>query len=147
MHKIVVFIFFLVSSTICYSQSNRTDSLKNEMDRYTKKDTIRIKKIIDYSHSLYETNPDKTILVVKEALELAKELNWEKGRIDILLGLASMLTDQQKFDEAISYSLEALKLSAALSYPHISDTCKVEISGLSYPHISDTCKVEISGFI
>jgi len=113
MHKIVVFIFLLVSSTICYSQSNRTDSLKNEMDRYTKKDTIRIKKIIDYSRSLYGTNQDKTILVVKEALELAKELNWEKGRIDILLELAGMLTDQQKFDEAISYSLEALKLSAA----------------------------------
>ena len=111
MRKIVVFIFFLVSSTICYSQSNRTDSLKREMERNSKKDTVKIRKILDYTNSLNEQDRIKEIPLIKDALIISKELRDTKKQIEILQNLAYIAGWQNKFDETIPYLLEALKLS------------------------------------
>ena len=111
MRKIVVFIFFLVSSTICYSQSNRTDSLKREMERHSKKDTVKIRKILDYTNSLNEQDRIKEILLIKDALKISKELKDKKSQIQVLKNLAKIAEFQNKFEETIPNYLEALKLS------------------------------------
>ena len=109
MSKILAFVVFLFLWGNCYSQANKTDSLKKEMDSYTKKDTIRVKKIMGYSYSLFDTDINKAILVAKQGLELANELNWYEGKIEILLDIGDWEGLEEKYDVAISYALEALK--------------------------------------
>ncbi len=111
MSKILSFAIFLFLWSYCYAQTNKTDSLKKEMDSYTKKDTVRIKKIMDYSYSLYETDINKAIMVAKEGLELANELNWYLEKVEILSDLANWEGLEEKYDMAISYALEALKMA------------------------------------
>ncbi len=113
MVKIVALFIVMITSSYSYAQINKTDSLKNELDRYTKMDTGKIKKMLDYSHSLYNTNAEKSFQIAKEALSLANTLNWKNGQIDALLELGFMLAGQQKYDEAISSGLKALKFSEA----------------------------------
>ncbi|MDP1841852.1 MAG: ATP-binding protein [Sediminibacterium sp.] len=113
MVKIVALFIVLITSSYCYAQINKTDSLKNDLDRYTKMDTIKIKKMLDYSNSLFKTNAEKSIQITKEALVLADKLNWKNGQIDALLNLGQMLGRQQKFDKAFSLILKALKFSEA----------------------------------
>ncbi len=113
MVKIVALFIVMIPSSYSYAQINKTDSLKNELDRYTKMDTGKIKKMLDYSHSLYNTNAEKSFQIAKEALSLANTLNWKNGQIDALLELGFMLAGQQKYDEAISSGLKALKFSEA----------------------------------
>ena len=113
MIKIVALFIVMITSSYSYAQINKTDSLKNDLDRYTKMDTGKIKKMLDYSHSLYNTNAEKAIQIAKEALSLANTLNWKNCQIDVLLELSFMLANQQKYDEAISLGLKALKFSEA----------------------------------
>ena len=113
MIKIVALFIVMITSSYSYAQINKTDSLKNDLDRYTKMDTGKIKKMLDYSNSLYKTNAEKAIQIAKEALSLANTLNWKNGQIDALLKLSFQLGNQEKYDEAISLALKALKISEA----------------------------------
>ncbi len=113
MIKIVALFIVMITNSYSYAQINKTDSLKNELDKYTKMDTGKIKKMLDYTRSLYNTNAEKSFQIAKEALSLANTLNWKNGQIDVLLDLSYMLAGQQKYDEAISSGLKALKFSEA----------------------------------
>ncbi len=106
-------LFLFISCTICYSQSNKTDSLKREMNRYVKHDSIKINKILDYISSLNEQDLEKEMPLLKDALKISKELRDAKRQILILqnLGLISLI--QNEIDESIPYYLDALKLSEA----------------------------------
>jgi hypothetical protein len=75
MVKTVALFIVMITSSYSYAQINKTDSLKNELDRYTKMDTGKIKKMLDYSRSLYNTNAEKSFQIAKEALSLANTLN------------------------------------------------------------------------
>ena len=113
MVRILAFFVIMITSSCGYAQTSKTDSLKNDLDRYKKIDTIKIKKMLDYSKSLYKANAEKSIQIAKQALSLANKLNWENGQIDVLLDLSLMLGRQQKLDESISPALKALKFSEA----------------------------------
>jgi hypothetical protein len=44
MVKTVALFIVMITSSYSYAQINKTDSLKNELDRYTKMDTGKIKR-------------------------------------------------------------------------------------------------------
>lgn len=71
MKKILVISFMLFSANFCFAQSSRIDSLKNDLNSYTKKDTTRVNKLMRYALSLYKNKqPDESFLYVRQAIEL-----------------------------------------------------------------------------
>jgi signal transduction histidine kinase len=113
MVKFILFVVFLFVGSTCYAQSNKTDSLKREMDIYTKKDTIKINKIIDYIYSLNDQDIKKGIPLLKNALKISKDLKDVNSQILVLEALGEIAAFEYKFDESIPYLLEALKLLEA----------------------------------
>ncbi|MCO5286157.1 MAG: ATP-binding protein [Chitinophagaceae bacterium] len=78
------------------------------MENYTKKDSIRVKKIWRYSNAISGSDPEKAIDLKKEALDLSKNIKWKKGIAFILFALADNSLNENNINEAISYSIQAL---------------------------------------
>ncbi|MEO9022545.1 MAG: ATP-binding protein [Ginsengibacter sp.] len=111
MKKIIFFSACLFVAGNCFAQASKTDSLKQAMESYTKKDTIRVQKILRYSGALNNSNPKKAIDLKKEALDLSKNIKWEKGIVFSLLSLANISADENNLNQSITYSMQALNVA------------------------------------
>ena len=107
MLKILVFIFLLVSSSICYSQINRTESLKMEMERYSKKDTI--------GFAQKATNP-YTIKIDSVQYILNKNSKEDTTKVKRLNDLALLCLFDMQFARGILVAKQARQLSQKLNY-------------------------------
>ena len=56
------------------------DSLFSSLESHTKKDTIRIKLLINTANSITQNDPTKAFDLVEEAFDTAIDINWIKGK-------------------------------------------------------------------
>lgn len=61
------------------SQQNKLDSLKNELQTHTLKDTIRAGLLIELASELTYSEPNKGFSLIEEALAISKKNTWIKG--------------------------------------------------------------------
>jgi two-component system NtrC family sensor kinase len=111
---LLFFSFFSFMYCNCLAQHTVLDSLKNKLELQKNKDTIRIKTLWKYSNELTYTDINSAIRYAKEAVEIANELKWEKGYVQSLINLSYAYSYNGSYDTAISYDLDALKISEQL---------------------------------
>lgn len=61
------------------SQQNKLDSLKNELQTHTIKDTIRAGLLIELASEMTYSEPNKGFSFIEEALTISKKNGWIKG--------------------------------------------------------------------
>lgn len=76
-YKLFYSFFFII--TCCFSQ-NETDSLLLVLEKNKKRDSTRVNHLIKVSNKLVYKTPYKAHNLVDEALTIATEINWAKGR-------------------------------------------------------------------
>ena len=108
-------IFLLVTSFLNFSSAQkrgqeRIDSLLGETHS-SNKDTNKVHLQIDLSFTYNSIDPDAGIKYGKEALDLAKELDWKKGIADANRALGVNYSfGKSEYSSGLQYSLESLKL-------------------------------------
>jgi len=107
---ILIGMFFLMKLDVA-SQSLYSDSLKRDLNSYTRKDSLLILKMARYASSFRQTNPVKAIELYELSISKAREIGWLKPIPYLFLQIASIHSLAEKYDAAISYCLEALKAS------------------------------------
>lgn len=111
MKKALQFIFLFLLQLNVAAQSQYSDSLRKELENYTKKDSLLVLKIAHYASSLRQLNPAKAIELYENAIITARELDWLKPIPFFYLAKADIHAKAEKYDAAISNYLAALKVS------------------------------------
>ena len=79
--KNIIFAFlFVIISFSTTGQESILDSLFKELETHQKKDSLRVKVLINISWHLTYENPKKAQKYNEEALTVSSEINWEKGK-------------------------------------------------------------------
>jgi len=127
---------FLLEAFYSYSQSPKADSLRSELTRHVKPDTIRVNILNDLAFEKHLSDPEASAQYSNEARELAIELNYPKG-IALsyrLTGLA--LWTQANMSYALEFFLKGLKIADSLNYLQLQADITGNI-GLVYSGLGD----------
>ena len=116
MYKIFSLLIFCLLTFCGLAQVDKTDSLKMAMQNYKGKDTIQVINMIRYGYSLSAKDPHESIKVFSAAIELAKELKWNKGLVELYVIISGIQSDVEIYDASIMNLLAALKIAEANNY-------------------------------
>jgi len=119
--SVLAIVFFFILPFTVQSQNTKIDSLKTELQNHKEKDTTRVNLLNALAFSHFTKDLPKTLDYLEEADELAKSIDYKKGKARALhiQGLAqSELSD---FDRGFQFMKKALKLYKTINYkPGIS---------------------------
>ncbi|WP_245585072.1 tetratricopeptide repeat-containing sensor histidine kinase [Psychroserpens burtonensis] len=111
MKKISFILLFCLTTFYSRAQIKNSDSLKLVMESYKKKDTIQVQNIFKYAYGFIDKEPAKANQYFSKAMQLAKEINYKEGIIDILLGQAAIEGRLEKYDAEVANILQALEVA------------------------------------
>ncbi len=114
MRKFIIFIGILLFYQYALSQDERLDSLKIAVENYTKRDTIRVKNLHLYTRYTAVNNDKKSKTVLKEALEISKELNYIQGIADSYSLFSQYYVRSGNFKKALLYAEKAKKIQDSI---------------------------------
>ena len=78
---VLTLLFAISFSDSVFAQTNVLDSLLNQIDIHKKKDTIRVRYLVNAAWNMTHTNPKDAFKYVDEAIEISDYLNWTRGSI------------------------------------------------------------------
>src|SRR6185295_483504 len=84
--------------------------------KIAKDDTSKVNTLIDFGQELdgwSEEERPKAIENYKSALSLAEKLNYKKGKANAYFWIANFLRGEAKYDQALKYYSDALKINEA----------------------------------
>ncbi len=111
MKKLLLCVALLSFFSGAIAQNERADSLKKELQKHPAKDTFFVGRLYMLSYSLMNNDIENALLYTRKGIELSKELKWNYGIIGGLRQLSNMYISENKFDSAVYYSFDALKIS------------------------------------
>jgi tetratricopeptide (TPR) repeat protein len=104
----LLFIFILFAA-FCYAQSKQVDSLLNELVN-SKKDTNRVKTLIELANAYNLFLPSKELITAKEANELAADLNYTDGQLKSFSLIANAYNNIGNYNKAMEIFLMQLSI-------------------------------------
>lgn len=117
--------FFLIFNSFCFSQQIKIDSLLN-LIKTDKPDTNKVKHLNELGWELMKSNPDTSIIIGNQALQLAEEISvstdetiamaGKKGIAKSLGNLGSYYRMKADYPKALHYYFKALKMAEDLKY-------------------------------
>jgi tetratricopeptide (TPR) repeat protein len=133
---IPLIICFLLFPTFLFSQTAQIDSLKNELQIHTKKDTTRVRLLNSLFYDLSETNPIATAELIKESEHLIDSLNFTSGKAELLYFKGNIGLLNSDYEKAIKNCNQAVKL-----YESLKDKKGLSYSlnslGIAYYYLGD----------
>ena len=118
------------------SQSNSyTDSLRQKIES-ANKDTNKVNLLINLTWSYLFINPDSTIIMAKEARDLASELNYSEGEGVALTALGEALHTTGDFPQALEALFNALRISREIKNKEIESDC-LDFIGIAYVDLGE----------
>lgn len=108
-------IFLSLISHALFAQNSKLDSLSAALEHHSQKDTIRFRLLITAGEYLY-ASPVKSKDYLKEALDLALELEFRKGVAEAYCSLAYYFWNRTDYPPAIEYCLLSLKEYEKIKY-------------------------------
>jgi tetratricopeptide (TPR) repeat protein len=96
------------------TQNTIADSLKKVLEN-TSTDSVRVYLFYKISDQYSLTAPDKAIMYAKQALKLAKEIDFKKGEARSLTRIGNILAATGDFPKALETHLESLKISEKIN--------------------------------
>jgi AraC-like DNA-binding protein len=109
MKKLLLIIAFFISLA-CSAQNKKLDSLYLALDNNPKKDTIRVKIIMEITRREFFQNRDKALSLSLEALEIAKKENFIKGSLRICTFLCTYYESVSNFEKVAEYAYQIIDI-------------------------------------
>lgn len=106
------FLFFLIN---VQAQNTTIDSLKKALHNHKEKDTIRVNLLYDIAFSLYQKDASLTNSYISEAEAINNELNYKRGKANILSLKGIMESRKSNYDLGLDYFKKSLKLFEGLN--------------------------------
>lgn len=79
--KYICLSIILIFAFYSYSQTNVIDSLKNELLKHSKKDTVRAELLIHLVSEMTYSNPKEAFPLIDESIKISKSKKWIEGEI------------------------------------------------------------------
>ena len=115
MKLVVSLLFFLLLPVVGFSQNSKVDSLKTELQNHKSRDTIRVNLLYDLAFSLYNKNVGLTNEYINEGETISEELDYTKGKANILSLKGIVESRKSNYDLGLSYFQESLKLFESIN--------------------------------
>ena len=77
-HIILAFFSFILTAVV-FGQQQEIDSLKLLILQSKQQDSIRVSNLLNLSYAINNVNSDSALVYVEKAMELSRQLNWNKG--------------------------------------------------------------------
>ena len=89
------------------SQEKKLDSIRDLLENYSKRDSNRVNLLNKVT--LYYTTRDisKNQTILKEAISISKEINYNEGLIKSYTNLSSLYTQEGNYDKGLKLALLA----------------------------------------
>lgn len=110
----IVFVLSFLLSVIVFSQISTIDSLQNELDSYSKKDSIRVNLLISIAAHKNYTNPEDAFPYIEEAIDVSSAIKWNKGKVLALRQKGNLYYIMANNLAAIDAYHKALKISVSI---------------------------------
>jgi two-component system NtrC family sensor kinase len=133
-NKIFLIISFLFIQVV-YAQRNEIDSLMNIINKQRKDTNEVIAKINLVGFYLF-TNPDSAIITGRQAVDLARTLNYSKGEGNALNLLGECLHLVGDFPKALESLFNALRISREIKDPDMEST-SLDFIGIAYVDLGE----------
>jgi tetratricopeptide (TPR) repeat protein len=116
-------IYTVIICSICFvqltnAQKNAQDSIFKTLNAHPLKDTIRVKLLINASYNVTYNNPKKAFNLVEEALQIASQINWIKGKSLAMRQKGVVYYSISDNLNAMEAYQQALKISSPLNEKH-----------------------------
>ncbi|MBL7915069.1 MAG: histidine kinase [Bacteroidia bacterium] len=98
-----------LSAQIDENQNIVAEKLLEKLKILTTKDTARFNLLILYSDALQYTDNAESVKSAKEALQLAKELNYRQGIVQAYRHLGALYLPKSDFTTSLDYAQKAIK--------------------------------------
>lgn len=108
--KTLLIIIFLFLIQPLYSQNNKIDSLKIELQNHKAKDTTRINLLYQLAFSTFHIDEVLTKKYIKEAEELSNRLNYLEGKADVLQIKGIIESRKSNYKISDKYFFQSLKI-------------------------------------
>ena len=105
--KLFMLLLFISNSNFGQEKNNPLQKINT----YKNLDTIKVEMIIDYCVSNTFSNSKEVYQYAKQALSIAKKINYPKGEIRALNCVGNYFYQQANYDQAVRYYNEALSNS------------------------------------
>lgn len=116
MKKILLFVISINTFFLCQSlaqtkekQPTLADSLIEKLNSHSTKDTTRFNLLILYSDALEYLDTGESVNKAKEALQLAKELNYRMGVVRAYRHLGAIYLPRSDYSTSLDYAQKAIK--------------------------------------
>lgn len=93
-----------------YAQEAELDSIKHQVETYTKRDSTRVKLLIDLTKYYSTRDINQNRLLIDEAIQISEEIGYEKGKGYSLNALTAYHTIKGQYDTALTHALRAKAL-------------------------------------
>lgn len=110
-------------------QSSKIDSLI-EFIRIEKPDTVKVTLMDDLCWEYMYTDPEQSISYAKEALVLARKLNFPRGEGKLLNTLGVIHANFANYQNAMKYYNEAIHVREAIHDEHGVAVCLINIGNI-----------------
>jgi signal transduction histidine kinase len=115
---VILIIFFVFNYLGGFAQQHVLDSLKNEIGQHQKKDSFRIKAIIDYVVESLNNNTSDFLPYMNEIISISKKTNYSRGLQKGFMIGQIYFSDRGNYEKAFLYADSAfsvLKKDTSLS--------------------------------
>ena len=130
-NSITLFSLFFLSFTVSVlSQNAEIDSLKIELENNKEQDTTKVNLLNKLAFVHYEKDINKAEEYLDESEELAKLIDFKKGKARVLYIKGKIQVAQSNFDEGLRLINEALQLYEALNDKPAVSLCYEGIGSL-----------------
>ncbi|MBP8115016.1 MAG: hypothetical protein KAY50_06645 [Chitinophagaceae bacterium] len=141
MKSIIKVLFCMLIPMLANAQNSKIDSLQREVNRYQKKDSLRVKKLYTLANALPYNENEKAEAIYLQAEKLAGKIGWKKGEAYVLAMLSGFYGDQKQFDKSISAGLKAIDIAAELNDSSLISSTDLLMGGI-YRYMGDYKEAE-----
>jgi len=114
-HVLTAFLMLVASLQVVRGQAPDIDSLTKVLAR-TNEDTNRVLLLIEIAGNYQFFNSDTAMLLIAEALNLSRKLNFTEGEVRAISRQGEVRRIQGNFPQALEAELTAIKLSTKYNY-------------------------------
>ncbi len=133
--KSIIIFLLILFRTVGLAQNKLTDSLRQLLD-ITKDDTSRVLVLTNLGLQYRNTNPDSTIYYCEKALELARQIKFQRGEAFALSTIGIGLREKGDLPKALELEIQGLQIAESNNYAIEAAFCLRRI-GLVYMDLKD----------
>jgi tetratricopeptide (TPR) repeat protein len=95
-----------MATQFTFTQDKELDSIRQLVDVYLKRDTTRVNLLIKVTKYYTTRDLAKNETILKEAIEISKEINYQTGIYDSYSNLINVYIQLGSYDKALEYALK-----------------------------------------